>query len=83
MSDQMLLFNQFATAVAAALNAGKVVPPDDESKLIYALIAMVGKPGAEAPVGGSLNFDKERRMWEVTPQMIEAELYQEPEAGHA
>jgi hypothetical protein len=52
--------------VVRALNEAKVATPWDESETAVAgVMVIVGTKEAGAPLGGSLNFDRETGVWSI------------------
>lgn len=71
--DDLLKLAEFGEAVTAAMNeAGVRVPEDAEMAAVMTVV--VPDQNAPVPVGGSINWSKERERWEL---MHEAQ-YSEP-----
>jgi hypothetical protein len=65
-------FYKFAHAIAAAMNSAGVSPPEGE--IHGAVLVLVhGANSEEQPIGGSLNWAKERRVWEVDVDLQHAQ----------
>ena len=71
--DSLQLLNEFGTTVCGALNAAKVQTKEDD-ETICAVMLVVGDPTSDQmPIGASLNFDHETKLWTITPQATMSE----------
>lgn len=71
MKDTLQTFHEFSDAVIRSLNDGKVAPTGG-SEDVCSLIIIVAGEDREPPVTCSLNYDREKQLWELTqPELAE------------
>ena len=73
--DDLLCLMHFGEEVVTALNAADVRIPEDMQ--FGAVMTILARNEMEKPIGGSINFDKERGYWVLTPEA----QYSEPVAA--
>lgn len=69
--DQIIVAHTFGNALAKALNDAKVEPAGT-SKDYCAVMFITGRMGT-APIAGSLNYDRDAKVWSANLQLEMAE----------
>jgi hypothetical protein len=72
MMDIMQGYHDFSRAVAQALNDAHVRPlldGEEECCAVMVVVFPAEGPGEREPVGGALNWIKEKEIWEVAIQL--------------
>lgn len=65
--DTMGEYNNFVRSIVAALNAAKVSPAP--MPLVGAIMVVIGNEEEAAPVGGAINYDPVKGVWEADVEM--------------
>jgi hypothetical protein len=71
MKDIMQHFFEQARKISEALNKAGIVPPENVCMGVLLVMHELTeiKHTMEMPIGGSLNWNKDEKKWEVTPQL--------------